>query len=357
MISNNNNNNNNSSFLTLVNAATSVLEEDKRDTTSLSTFPVQSVTSQASTASLVSPLSSRSPSPTMDDDTVSVRQPSETTTKQHSTTTTTTTATCNKNNSIKNNKKKSFAETLMWLLLNDQYSQIVTFLPDETSFGIVDAKRFTDEVMPQVFGIRTFSSFVRKLHRWGFERLMEKKTHDVDVFRHALLRKGDWKSCSNIKCVGRLSRHNHQKTNKNNHNTTKMTTMPLPSMALTGLKRPRPTQAMHSNTTMTTTTRPFYHCAIQDMTSQVVGAALATLRRDENVQRGVAPNHNNNDVASLQRLLAQRRMQREMMALQGTGLSSLDTTTKRMTLALQQQQQQQQRQRNVSPRSSLSFFY
>lgn len=49
--------------------------------------------------------------------------------------------------------KGSFTETLMRLLLDDLYSQIVTFLPDGLSFGIINAKVFADEVMPCVFGI------------------------------------------------------------------------------------------------------------------------------------------------------------------------------------------------------------
>lgn len=102
--------------------------------------------------------------------------------------------------------KLSFADAMMHMLLDEEYSKIVTFLPDDQSWGITNAKLFVEQVMPKVFGIRTFSSFVRKLNRWGFERIMEKKTHDVDVFRHVHFKKGDWESCRNIKCIGRLAK-------------------------------------------------------------------------------------------------------------------------------------------------------
>jgi len=54
------------------------------------------------------------------------------------------------------------------------------------------------------FRYRTFSPFVRKLHRWGFERIMDKKTHAVDVFRHPLFIRGNYVLCDKIRCIGRL---------------------------------------------------------------------------------------------------------------------------------------------------------
>lgn len=50
----------------------------------------------------------------------------------------------------------------------------------------------------------TFSPFVRKLHRWGFERIMDRKTHAVDVFRHPLFIRGNYHLCDKIRCIGRL---------------------------------------------------------------------------------------------------------------------------------------------------------
>lgn len=184
----------------------------------------------------------------------------------------------------------TFAEILMGLLFDDEYSNIVTFLPDGLSFGIINAKVFADEVMPKVLGIRTFSSFVRKLHRWGFERILEKKTHDVDVFRHHLFRKGDWASCRKIKCGGR-QRHHEIKAPE--------VILPPPLTA----RQPK----IHDSKFSASPSPPHSWStpSIHDVTSQVVGAALQALKRDEEVHAPTAQ----------QQILMHPHMRARLMAL------------------------------------------
>jgi hypothetical protein len=186
----------------------------------------------------------------------------------------------------------------MSLLLDEEYSKIVTFLPDDQSFGIINAKVFADEVMPKVFGIRTFSSFVRKLTRWGFERIMEKKTHDVDVFRHDLFRKNDWKSCANIKCVRRSATKQPEKQSP-------VLAMQQQVQRPTFIKTFAPAPTFHSQTR-----------AIHDVTSEVVSAALATLRRDQSVAAPAPPQMTN---SHMQQLIARQRLRAQMMALRHSG--------------------------------------
>jgi hypothetical protein len=101
-------------------------------------------------------------------------------------------------------KPLPFARVLMTVLMDSSLNDVITFLPDGDAFAILKPKTFAEEVMPKYFAIRTFSPFMRKLHRWGFERIMDKKTHDVDVFRHPLFIRGNLMLCDKIKCVGRL---------------------------------------------------------------------------------------------------------------------------------------------------------
>lgn len=189
--------------------------------------------------------------------------------------------------------KRSFTESLMCLLLDDEYSQILTFLPDGLSFGIINSKVFADDVMPNVFGIRNVSSFVRKLHRWGFERILDKKTHNVDVFRHPLFRKGDWASCQKIKCCGRQRQRELPATDE----------VVQPLIA-------RQQQIHGSNFTASTTVALLSHSwDIQSMhavTSQVVGAALQALKSDEALH---AP-------TDLQHTVLYQRTKARLMALQ-----------------------------------------
>jgi len=144
--------------------------------------------------------------------------------------------------------------------------------------------------MPKVFGIRTFSSFVRKLNRWGFERIMEKKTHDVDVFRHNLFRKNDWQNCARIKCVGRVTKQDQKQ-------------LPVRVMQQQ-VQRPAFVKAFAPSV-------PVFHTqsrTIQDVTSNVVRAALETLHRDQKV---APPQH----MGELQQLIARQRLRAQMMAL------------------------------------------
>jgi hypothetical protein len=101
-------------------------------------------------------------------------------------------------------QKQSFARDLMDVLLDEANNDIITFLPDGDAFAILEPKAFAEKLMPKKFGIKTFSPFVRKLHRWGFERIMDKKTHAVDVFRHPLFIRGNFILCDKIRCIGRL---------------------------------------------------------------------------------------------------------------------------------------------------------
>ena len=98
----------------------------------------------------------------------------------------------------------SFTRTLMKVLMDESLHDIITFLPDGDAFAILKPRTFAEVVMPKYFAIRTFSPFLRKLHRWGFERIMDKRTHDFDVFRHPLFIRGNFILCDKIKCIGRL---------------------------------------------------------------------------------------------------------------------------------------------------------
>jgi HSF-type DNA-binding len=201
--------------------------------------------------------------------------------------------------------KDSFAETLMNLLHDDDYSNIVTFLPDGQSFGIINAKVFNDEVMPKVLGIRTFSSFVRKLNRWGFERIMEKKTHDVDVFRHDLFRQGAWAMCRKIKCTGRPSKPQELQR--------EMAPRVIRSVPLTAFQEKMRLHDLSRPSTLPKIPQALLTPSLHDVTSEVVGAALDALRRDEYVI--ATP-------TSLQDHLAHQHMQARMMALRHRQLLS-----------------------------------
>lgn len=65
----------------------------------------------------------------------------------------------------------TFPQKLMAVLDNDQLSDIITWLPHGKGFIILQKKKFAAEVMPIYFKHSKFTSFTRKLNRWGFTRV------------------------------------------------------------------------------------------------------------------------------------------------------------------------------------------
>lgn len=64
----------------------------------------------------------------------------------------------------------------MNILLCKDYEGIVVWLPDGKSFRIINPKEFTATILPLHLKEAKYSSFKRKMHRWGFEHV-----RDVEV--------------------------------------------------------------------------------------------------------------------------------------------------------------------------------
>jgi hypothetical protein len=101
-------------------------------------------------------------------------------------------------------KKLSFAEHLMAVLDDKANNDILSWMPDGKAFTITNHKKFTMDYMPKLFNIRNMSSFVRKLCRWGFQRVHEKETRNSDIFKHPFFMRGNSALVRKVKCVGRV---------------------------------------------------------------------------------------------------------------------------------------------------------
>jgi hypothetical protein len=55
-------------------------------------------------------------------------------------------------------------------LSNEEYSPIISWLPHGNGFIILKKKAFANEILPKHFKASKFTSFTRKLNRWGFSR-------------------------------------------------------------------------------------------------------------------------------------------------------------------------------------------
>jgi hypothetical protein len=58
----------------------------------------------------------------------------------------------------------------MKVLSDKNFSHIITWMPTGESFSIVKPKAFVADILPDHFKSAKYSSFTRKLHRWGFMR-------------------------------------------------------------------------------------------------------------------------------------------------------------------------------------------
>jgi HSF-type DNA-binding len=65
--------------------------------------------------------------------------------------------------------KLSFLK-LLDILSNEEYSEIISWLPHGNGFLIHKKKAFANEILPKHFKASKFTSFTRKLNRWGFSR-------------------------------------------------------------------------------------------------------------------------------------------------------------------------------------------
>jgi hypothetical protein len=106
---------------------------------------------------------------------------------------------------IDGSRKQSFAEHLMAVLNDEANSEVLSWMPDGKAFTITNHKKFTMNFMPKLFNIRNMSSFVRKLCRWGFQRVHEKETRNSDIFKHPFFVRGDPALVKKCKCVGRVT--------------------------------------------------------------------------------------------------------------------------------------------------------
>lgn len=91
---------------------------------------------------------------------------------------------------------KSFPMKLMETI-NEHYDEsVIAWLPDGKSFVVVDPDLFVENVLSQTFKGGKYSSFVRKLNRWGFSRLISGT--GMDCFHNALFQRDRSELCALI---------------------------------------------------------------------------------------------------------------------------------------------------------------
>ena len=95
-------------------------------------------------------------------------------------------------------RRDKFPQKLMEILSNEDYADIISWLPHGRSFLIHSPERFTESILPHYLKECKFSSFTRKLYRWGFRQIS--KGPDAESFFHKMFRRDKPTLCSMITC-------------------------------------------------------------------------------------------------------------------------------------------------------------
>eukprot|EP00550_Attheya_septentrionalis_P009830 CAMPEP_0198285966 /NCGR_PEP_ID=MMETSP1449-20131203/5175_1 /TAXON_ID=420275 /ORGANISM="Attheya septentrionalis, Strain CCMP2084" /LENGTH=364 /DNA_ID=CAMNT_0043983585 /DNA_START=67 /DNA_END=1161 /DNA_ORIENTATION=+ len=96
---------------------------------------------------------------------------------------------------------KTFPEKLMKILSTPEYASAIVWQPHGRSFLIISPERLTSDVLPHYFKRCKFSSFIRKLYRWGFRQIT--KGADTHSYFHRLFQRGNMALCMQMRCQDR----------------------------------------------------------------------------------------------------------------------------------------------------------
>lgn len=91
-----------------------------------------------------------------------------------------------------------FTIKLMKALSDKKNAHIVTWLPSGKSFSILKPKLFVAQTLPEYFKTAKYSSFTRKLHRWGFMR--HYRGEEAGAFYHRDFQRGNLDLVEEMTC-------------------------------------------------------------------------------------------------------------------------------------------------------------
>jgi hypothetical protein len=91
-----------------------------------------------------------------------------------------------------------FRLQLMEILSNEDLSDVISWLPHGMGFVIYKKKKFAEEVLPRYFKQSKFTSFTRKLNRWGFSRIS--RGPESGAYFHKNFQRDNFALCLQMSC-------------------------------------------------------------------------------------------------------------------------------------------------------------
>lgn len=86
----------------------------------------------------------------------------------------------------------------MSVLDSHNFDDILCWSADGKAFTINKQEEFESIILPKCFNLLKFSSFLRKLYRWGFSKSKAHATRDNRAYSNTSFTRGDPKSCMDI---------------------------------------------------------------------------------------------------------------------------------------------------------------
>jgi hypothetical protein len=118
---------------------------------------------------------------------------------------------------------------LMDILNSDEYTDVISWIPNGAAFIIYKKKKFSTDVLPRFFKQSKFTSFTRKLNRWGFIRIT--RGPQTGSYLHKLFHRDHPELCLQMRC------QNVRLPNQELTTTVATTTTTAPSIARALLSR------------------------------------------------------------------------------------------------------------------------
>eukprot|EP00578_Thalassiosira_sp_NH16_P003420 CAMPEP_0181139652 /NCGR_PEP_ID=MMETSP1071-20121207/34895_1 /TAXON_ID=35127 /ORGANISM="Thalassiosira sp., Strain NH16" /LENGTH=780 /DNA_ID=CAMNT_0023226571 /DNA_START=133 /DNA_END=2475 /DNA_ORIENTATION=+ len=108
----------------------------------------------------------------------------------------------------------TFPQKLMEVLSNPEIASIASWLPNGKGFIILQKRKFAADVMPSYFKHSKYTSFTRKLNRWGFTRVS--RGPEMGAYYHKYFQRGNYLLCMQMHCqsLGKPSSSSPPATNK-----------------------------------------------------------------------------------------------------------------------------------------------
>eukprot|EP00549_Striatella_unipunctata_P019582 CAMPEP_0118709366 /NCGR_PEP_ID=MMETSP0800-20121206/22593_1 /TAXON_ID=210618 ORGANISM="Striatella unipunctata, Strain CCMP2910" /NCGR_SAMPLE_ID=MMETSP0800 /ASSEMBLY_ACC=CAM_ASM_000638 /LENGTH=352 /DNA_ID=CAMNT_0006613043 /DNA_START=116 /DNA_END=1174 /DNA_ORIENTATION=+ len=92
----------------------------------------------------------------------------------------------------------TFPQRLMEVLSDETHADVITWLPHGKGFIIYKKKKFAIDVLPKYFKQSKFTSFTRKLNRWGFTRIT--RGPETGAYYHRFFQRGNLRLCLQMSC-------------------------------------------------------------------------------------------------------------------------------------------------------------